>query len=147
MLTSTLSRSGGITRVSALPREERWRPGSGTVRIMSGPSSGVQGFMANLPPPSGVRPMHKAPSASAALTPERPAAPVALVARLEATCQDLLRLRRVRTLLRTAVALLLLAGLLACGDWVWVFGTNIRAAGLIALAVLAVAGTLRSLVA
>ncbi len=91
--------------------------------------------------------MHKAPSASAALTPERPAAPVALVARLEATCQDLLRLRRVRTLLRTAVALLLLAGLLACGDWVWVFGTNIRAAGLIALAVLAVAGTLRSLVA
>jgi hypothetical protein len=94
--------------------------------------------------------MHKAPSASAALTLERPAAPavpVALVARLETTRRGLLRLRRVRTLLRTAVALLLLAGLLALADWVWVLGTDVRAAGLVALAALAVAGALRVLLA
>jgi hypothetical protein len=44
---------------------------------------------------------------------------------------------RVRCLLRTALVVLALAGLLAAADWLWVLGTAVRAAGVLGIALVA----------
>jgi hypothetical protein len=94
--------------------------------------------------------MHRPASESGTVTLEPPPAapgPVALVARLEDTRRSMRRFRRVRILLRTSLAVLLLAELLAAADWLWVLGRDVRAAGLLALGALGAAGLLRALVA
>jgi hypothetical protein len=94
--------------------------------------------------------MHNAASEAGTVTLEPPvtgAGPVALVARLEATRRGMRRCRQVRILLRTAIAVLLLAGLLAAADWLWVLSSDVRAAGLLAPGMLSAAGLLRALLA
>jgi Domain of unknown function (DUF4175) len=60
-----------------------------------------------------------------------PAESVSLVGKLETTRHDMRSFRRSRCLLQTALAVLLLLGLLALTDWLWVLGPAVRAAGLL----------------
>ena len=59
--------------------------------------------------------------------------PAPLVEKLETTRHDMRSFRRSRCLLQTALVLLLLVGLLALADWLWVLGPAVRAAGLLAV--------------
>lgn len=70
-----------------------------------------------------------------------------LVERLETTRADMHTFQRARCLLTTLVIVLLLAGLLAAADWLWILGTAVRAGGLICLGGVAVVLLARGLVA
>jgi hypothetical protein len=61
-----------------------------------------------------------------------------LVERLEATRADVHAFRRVQRLLTTILVVLLLAGILAAADWLWILNTAIRAGGLLLLAGVAI---------
>jgi hypothetical protein len=69
-----------------------------------------------------------------------------LVERLEATRVDMHAFRRVRSLLTMALVVLILAGLLAAADWLWILGTAARAAGLLVLGGVAAVLVVRGLV-
>lgn len=70
-----------------------------------------------------------------------------LIERLEATRTDMRTFQRARCLLTTGLIVLLLAGLLAAADWLWILGTSIRAGGLIFLGGVAVVLLVRGLLA
>ncbi len=61
-----------------------------------------------------------------------------LVEKLETTRRDMERFGRTRCLLRVALIVLILAGLLAAADWLWVLNTGVRTVGLLSLAVVTV---------
>lgn len=70
-----------------------------------------------------------------------------LIERLEATRTNMQTFRRVRSSLTTLLILLLLAGLLASADWLWILGRTVRAGGLLALGGIAVVLLARGLLA
>jgi hypothetical protein len=76
---------------------------------------------------------------------DRPHGRSGVVGRLEATRADMRVFRRRRCLLSTALAVLLLAGLVAAADWLLVLSVAVRALGLIALGVVAVLLVVRDL--
>ena len=61
-----------------------------------------------------------------------------LIERLEATRADMHTFQHARCLLTTSLIVLLLAGLLAAADWLWILGTAVRAGGLLVLGGVAV---------
>jgi hypothetical protein len=70
-----------------------------------------------------------------------------LIERLEATRTDMHTFQRARCLLTTLLVVLLLAGLLAAADWLWILRTAIRAGGLLVLGGVAVILLARGLLA
>ncbi len=70
-----------------------------------------------------------------------------LIERLETTRADMQTFQRSRCLLTTSLIVLILAGLLAAADWLWVLGTAMRAGGLIFLGGVAVALLVRGFLA
>jgi hypothetical protein len=64
--------------------------------------------------------------------------PVGLIDKLEATRHAMRAFRRSRCLLQTVLAVLILAGFLACADWLWVLSAGVRAGGLLVLSGVAV---------
>jgi hypothetical protein len=70
-----------------------------------------------------------------------------LIERLEATRADMHTFQQTRCLLTTFLIVLLLAGLLAAADWLWILGTPIRAGGLLLLGGVAVVLLVRGLLA
>jgi hypothetical protein len=69
---------------------------------------------------------------------DRPGDGSALVERLEATRADVHAFRRVHCLLTIFLVVLLLAGMLAAADWLWILGTGVRTGGLLLLAGVAI---------
>jgi hypothetical protein len=69
-----------------------------------------------------------------------------VVERLEATRADMHSFRRVRCLLKAALIVLVLAGLLAAADWLLVLGVAVRATGLIVVGAVAAILVVRNLV-
>jgi hypothetical protein len=78
---------------------------------------------------------------------DRPGDGSALVERLEATRADVHAFRCVHGLLTTCFVVLLLAGILAAADWLWILGTGVRAGGLLFLIGVAVVLLARGLLA
>ena len=70
-----------------------------------------------------------------------------LIERLEATRADMHALQRARCLLTTFLIVLLLVGLLAAADWLWILGPAIRAGGLVFLVGVAVVLLVRGFLA
>jgi hypothetical protein len=68
-----------------------------------------------------------------------------LIERLEATRADMHTFQGARCLLTTFLIVLLLAGLLAAADWLWILGTAIRAGGLLVLGAVAIVLLVRGL--
>jgi hypothetical protein len=76
---------------------------------------------------------------------DRPEPGGRVVERLEATRADMRAFRRVRCTLTTALVVLVLAGLLAAADWLFILSVAVRALGMIALGAAAAFLVLRGL--
>jgi hypothetical protein len=79
--------------------------------------------------------------------PDRSGCGSGLIERLETTRADMHTFHRARCLLTTFLIVLLLAGLLAAADWLWILGTAIRASGLLFIGGIAVVLLVRGLLA
>jgi hypothetical protein len=86
--------------------------------------------------------MHTRDTSSATI--DRPARG-GLIEKLEATRLDMRAFRRARWVLRTALIVLLLAGVLAAADWLLILGVGVRAVGLLMICGVAVALLVRGL--